>query len=55
MSQPGIEPGPPQWEAITPEKSYVNSYYGHPYNQWRMIARISKFLEIFQGTEMIIL
>ena len=25
MSRPGIEPGPPRWEASTLEKSYPNS------------------------------
>jgi hypothetical protein len=27
MSQPGIEPGPPRWEAITLEKSYLKSLF----------------------------
>jgi hypothetical protein len=25
MPQPGVEPGPPRWEAITLEKSHSNS------------------------------
>jgi hypothetical protein len=27
MSRPGIEPGPPAWEASTLEKSHLDSFY----------------------------
>jgi hypothetical protein len=37
IPRPGIEPGPPQWEASTPEKSHPNSL---------LINRIGEFKKL---------
>ncbi len=50
MSRPGIEPGPPAWEASTLDKSHLDSLFGirNCYLSWggavRVASTVQKFL-----------
>ena len=44
MSRPGLEPGPPAWEASTLEKSHLDSLYAG-YSEPLLMMRLAPFIQ----------